>query len=93
MLDINEERCDVVSNHNVQATLDQISRLLQSVQQQIMETQGKEETLESSIKQLEEIEQQLATVKADGEIETNPQFQQAFEQLHDLRRNVNHLRQ
>ncbi|CQR46487.1 hypothetical protein BN1058_00748 [Paraliobacillus sp. PM-2] len=82
-----------MDKQNIQVELDNISHMLQHTQQNVMEAQGEKEQLNSSILQLKEIESQLEKIKLNQEMESNPQFQQAFEQLHDLRRNINHYLQ
>ncbi|GAA5417177.1 hypothetical protein Pryu01_02239 [Paraliobacillus ryukyuensis] len=79
---------------SIQHKLDHISQQLQGTQQQMIVSQSKKEALQNAIMQLKEIEAQLEEVKAtESDALTNPQWQQSYEQLHDLRRNINHLMQ
>ncbi|WP_182201246.1 hypothetical protein [Paraliobacillus salinarum] len=82
-----------MDGENFQTELDSISQLLQQTQAMMMDAQGKSAELEKSILQLTEVENQLNQLQNSHQINTNPQYQQAREQLHDLRRNINHYLQ
>lgn len=82
-----------MDRENFQTELDSISQLLQQTQGMMMDAQGESSELEKSILQLTEVDHQLNKLENSYQINTNPQYQQAREQLHDLRRNINHYLQ
>lgn len=81
---------------NLHQTLQQASQQIKQAQEAVIGAQG------ADLKQLEQAEQQLQQAEKDlqnaqnqagNEITENAQFQQAFEELHDVRQQVKEAQQ
>lgn len=81
---------------NLHEKLQQASRMLHEAQAAVIKAQGQDlSTLEEAQNMLEQVESELKNVQnqAGTEATENPQFQQAFEELHDIRQQVQEAQQ
>jgi aspartyl/asparaginyl-tRNA synthetase len=81
---------------NLHEKLQQASRLLKEAQDAVIQAQGQDlQTLEQAENALNQAESELRSVQnqAGTEATENPQFQQAFESLHDIRQQVQEAQQ
>ncbi|WP_077622928.1 hypothetical protein [Sediminibacillus massiliensis] len=85
-----------MSNQNLHEQLQQISRHLQEAQSSILEARGTDpELMAQAHEQLQRVEQELQDTQHQSgkEATENSQFQQAYEQLHDTRQQMQQLKQ
>lgn len=78
-------------DRNIHQNLQEASHIIQEAQQTAINAQGTDaEELRRAQEKLERAEQELNQARMQGGLEAveNPQFQQASEQLHDTRQNV-----
>ncbi|WP_047982267.1 hypothetical protein [Ornithinibacillus contaminans] len=81
---------------NLHQKLQQASQLLQEAQQAVVQAAGQDMSLlEQAHQKLEQAERELRNVQnqAGTEATENAQFQQAFEELHDVRQQVQEAQQ
>ncbi|MEN2767449.1 hypothetical protein [Ornithinibacillus xuwenensis] len=81
---------------NLHQKLQQASQMLQDAQQAVMQAGGQDlNILEQAHQKLEQVERELKNTQnqAGTEATENPQFQQAFEDLHDIRQQVQEAQQ
>ncbi|MRG87139.1 hypothetical protein [Salinibacillus xinjiangensis] len=84
-----------MSNQNLHEMLQQASHQIQEANETLIDAQGEDpELIQQAQQQLERVEQELHTAQqqAGQEATENPQFQQAFEQLHNTRQHIQDLR-
>ena len=81
---------------NLHQELGKISNQIQAAQQAVLKAQGTDSTLlEQAHQQLQQAEDALedTRIQAGTEATENPQFQQASEELHDIRQQVQEAQQ
>ncbi|MFD1851319.1 hypothetical protein [Oceanobacillus bengalensis] len=81
---------------NIHEQLQQASQKIKDAQEKVLQAQGKDfQVLEQAEKQLRLAEEELQGVssQAGTEATENSQFQQAFEELHDVRQQVTEAQQ
>ncbi|WP_102028415.1 hypothetical protein [Salirhabdus sp. Marseille-P4669] len=81
--------------HNLHQQLQQLSKKIHDAEQAVLDAQGSQpELLEQALQQLEEVERELQNAQNESGIEAthNPQFQQTYEQLHDIRQQVQDIK-
>ena len=80
-----------MTNQHIHQKLQQASQIIQEAVQTYMEAQGQDpQLMQQTLDQLKQAENQLESVQQEGgkEATDNPQFQQAYEQLHDMRERI-----
>jgi aspartyl/asparaginyl-tRNA synthetase len=80
-----------VAQINLHEKLQQASKLVNEAQESVLQAQGQNlQVVEQAHHMLEQAENELKSVQnqAGTEATENPQFQQAFEALHDVRQQV-----
>lgn len=85
-----------MGNQWLHETLQEASRQVKEAQEMVLQAQGADyELLQQAEQQLKEAEQVLREAQAQSGTEAteNPQFQQAFEQLHDIRQQLQDVNQ
>ncbi|MBB6452714.1 histone-lysine N-methyltransferase MLL2 [Salirhabdus euzebyi] len=81
---------------NLHEQLQLVSHQIQDAQQTVIDSQGSNaQQLENALDQLQQVEKQLQLAKdqAGTEATENPQFQQAYEQLHNIRQQIAEMKQ
>ncbi|HLR80393.1 MAG TPA: hypothetical protein VK119_07395 [Bacillota bacterium] len=81
-----------MEQYDLQQQLQQANELIKKAQSDVGKTQSLDEaSLEQAHEQLQQAEFHLEDVqkKAGREATKHPQFQQAFQQLHNMRRQIN----
>ncbi|RDW17357.1 hypothetical protein CWR48_14260 [Oceanobacillus arenosus] len=85
-----------MAHDNLHSKLQQASQLIDEAKDNVRLAQGSDlGLLQQAEQQLQQVEQHLQDVKNESgsEATNNPQFQQAYEQLHDTRQQVQEAQQ
>lgn len=86
----------LLAHVNLHEKLQQASKMLKDAQQNIIQAQGQDlQLVEEAQSMLEQAENELRNLQhqAGREAIENPQFQQAFEELHDVRQQAQEAHQ